>query len=47
MKDGILNPDSPKISLVILRELIKACLEKDIGPARPGEILYFSIPAIQ
>lgn len=45
MKDGILNPESPKIALTILRELERACLEKDIGPARPGEILYFSIPA--
>lgn len=45
MKDGILNPDSPKIALSILRELEKAALEKGIGPARPGEILYFSIPA--
>lgn len=45
MKDGILNPESPKIALTILRELEKACLEKDIGPAREGEILYFSIPA--
>jgi len=45
MKDGILNPDSPKTALVILRELIRACLEKDIGKAREDEILYFSIPA--
>lgn len=45
MKDGILNPESPKIALSILRELEKAALEKGIGPARPGEILYFSIPA--
>jgi len=45
MKDGILNPDSPKTALVILRELMRACIEKDIGKAREGEILYFSIPA--
>lgn len=45
MKDGILNPDCPKMALTILRELERACLEKDLGPARPGEILYFSIPA--
>jgi hypothetical protein len=45
MKDGILNPDSPKISMTILRELMKACVEKDVGPARPGEVLYFSVPA--
>jgi hypothetical protein len=45
MKDGILNPDSPKTSLTILRELMKGCIEHGIGPARPGEILYFSIPA--
>jgi hypothetical protein len=24
---------------------MKACLEKDIGPARPNEVLYFSVPA--
>jgi hypothetical protein len=45
MKDGILNPDSPKVSLSILRALMKACVEKDVGPAREGEILYFSVPA--
>lgn len=45
MKDGILNPDSPKMSVTILRELMRACLEKDIGPAREGEMLYFSVPA--
>lgn len=45
MKDGILNSESPKIALTILRELEKACLEKGIGPAREGEILYFSVPA--
>jgi len=45
MKDGILNPDSPKTALVILRELMRACIEKDLGKARDGEILYFSIPA--
>lgn len=45
MKDGILNPDSPKMSVIILRELMKACVEKDIGPARDGEVLYFSVPA--
>ena len=44
MKDGILNPDSPKISLMILRELIKACVENKVGPARKDEILYFSVP---
>lgn len=45
MKDGILNTDSPKMSVTILRELMRACIEKEIGPARPGEILYFSVPA--
>lgn len=45
MKDGILNPDSPKMAMTILRELKKLCLEKDVGPARAGEVLYFSIPA--
>lgn len=45
MKDGILNPDSPKMAMTILRELERACLEKDIGPARADEVLYFSIPA--
>lgn len=45
MKDGILNPDSPKVAMVILRELMRACIEKDIGKCRSGEILYFSIPA--
>ncbi len=45
MKDGIINRDSPKIAMTILRELERACLEAGIGKARPGEILYFSIPA--
>ena len=45
MKDGVLNPDSPKMAMMILRELMRACIERDVGPARPGEILYFSIPA--
>lgn len=45
MKDGILNPTSPKMALSILRELMKACLEQTVGPARKDEILYFSIPA--
>jgi hypothetical protein len=45
MKDGILNPDSPKMSMTILRELMKSCIEKDIGPARENEVLYFSVPA--
>jgi hypothetical protein len=45
MKDGILNPQSPKVSLTILREMERSCLEKGVGPARPGEILYYSIPA--
>jgi len=45
MKDGILNPESPKISMTILRELMKACIEKDVGPARDEEVLYFSVPA--
>lgn len=45
MKDGILNPDSPKLAMTVLRELMKSCLEKDIGPARSGEVLYFSVPA--
>jgi hypothetical protein len=45
MKDGILNPDAPKVSLTILRELMRSCLEGDIGPAREGEVLYFSVPA--
>lgn len=45
MKDGILNPDSPKISMTIMRELLKACLGKDVGSARQDEVLYFSVPA--
>jgi hypothetical protein len=45
MKDGILNPDNSKVSVSILRELIRACIEKEVGPARQGEILYYSIPA--
>lgn len=45
MKDGILNSESPKIALSILRELMRGCIENDIGGARPGEILYFSVPA--
>jgi hypothetical protein len=45
MKDGILNPDSPKMSMAILRELMRSCIERDIGPAREGEVLYFSVPA--
>lgn len=45
MKEGVLNPDSPKISMMILREIARACIEQNIGPARPGEIVYFSIPA--
>jgi len=45
MRDGILNPDSPKTSMVILKELLRVCLEKDVGKARPGEILYYSVPA--
>lgn len=45
MKDGILNADSPKVSLSILRELTKACIQNEIGEARNGEILYYSIPA--
>ncbi len=45
MKDGIINAESPKLSMTILRELMKSCIEKGIGPAREGEILYFSVPA--
>jgi hypothetical protein len=45
MRNGVINTSSPKTSLMILRQLMKACLEKGIGPARPGEILYFSVPA--
>jgi hypothetical protein len=45
MRDGILNPSSPKMALMILRALLKACVEKGIGPARPGEVMYFSVPA--
>jgi hypothetical protein len=45
MKDGIINRNCPKIALTILRELMKTCVEQGIGAARPGEILYFSIPA--
>lgn len=45
MRDGILNPDSPKIAMMIMRELLKNCIEAGIGPARPGEVLFFSIPA--
>ena len=45
MKDGILNPDSPKLSLTILRQLMKSCIEGKIGPARKNEVLFFSIPA--
>lgn len=44
MKDGIINPDN-KISLVLFRELMKACIERNVGNARTGEILYYSIPA--
>jgi hypothetical protein len=45
MRDGILNPDAPKVSLMILRELMRACIENKVGIAREGEILYFSVPA--
>ena len=45
MRDGILNPDAPKTSLLILRELMRACIENKVGPAREGEVLYFSVPA--
>lgn len=45
MRSGVINPSSPKTAVMILRELMRACLERDIGPARPGEILYFSVPA--
>ena len=45
MKNGILNPSSPKTALIMLRSLLKACVEKDVGPARNGEIMYFSVPA--
>jgi hypothetical protein len=45
MRDGILNPDSPKIAMTILRELEKICLEEHVGPARKNEVLVFSIPA--
>ena len=45
MKDGVLNSDSPKVAMMIMRELMRTCLEKEIGPARANEVLYFSIPA--
>jgi len=45
MKDGILNPDSPKIAMTILRELQKICIEEHVGPARKNEVLFFSVPA--
>lgn len=45
MKDGVLNPDSPKIAMTILRELEKICLEEHVGPARENEVLFFSVPA--
>ena len=46
MRNGILNPSSPKTALVILRAILKACVEKGIGPARKGEIMYFSVPSV-
>ena len=45
MRSGIINPSSPKTAVMILRELLRTCLEKGVGPARKGEILYFSVPA--
>lgn len=45
MRNGVLNPSSPKTALIMLRALLKACVEKDVGPARKGEIMYFSVPA--
>lgn len=45
MKDGVLNPDSPKIAMTILRELEKICLEEHVGKARDNEVLFFSVPA--
>jgi len=45
MMDGVVNPNSPKTALMILRELQKVVVEAGVGPARPGEILYYSIPA--
>jgi hypothetical protein len=45
MKSGVINPSSPKTAVTILRELMRACLERGVGQARPGEILYFSVPA--
>jgi hypothetical protein len=45
MRSGVINPSSPKTAVMILRELMRACLEREVGPARPGEILYFSVPA--
>lgn len=44
MKDGIINREN-RMSLTILRQLMKGCIEQGIGPARPGEVLYFSVPA--
>jgi len=45
MKDGVLNSNSPKTAMMILRELQKVVVETGVGPARPGEILCFSVPA--
>lgn len=45
MRDGILNPDSPKIAMNILRELERICLEEHVGKARESEVLFFSVPA--
>lgn len=45
MAAGILNPDSPKTATLVLRELVRVCLESAVGKAREGEVLYFSVPA--
>lgn len=45
MKSGIINSSSPKTAVMILRELIRSCLAKGLGPARKNEILYVSVPA--
>ncbi len=44
MADGVINANDPKISLMILRQLMKNCIYGNIGPCRPNEIIYVSIP---
>lgn len=46
MRNGILNPSSPKTALVILRAILKVCVEKEVGPSRKGEVMYFSVPSV-